>query len=220
MATSASPQSGVYIDQHAGRGATMHFDEDGHLDLTSGSIALPGSLGRGYLNIGANLFGGRNAASNETIASGSSAPTAFWGGILMPDGAPALKFLSSGDKVWSLQYASAVVAAVAMLPIPMPNDMSTAGGLTVEFYGESVGTGTASDAKSCLTIVPHFGVGNTSGTPTTHPDFTSTPSWKGITIASGTVTTDSLTLTVYPAAHAGRAIYIYDARISYAKKTS
>lgn len=219
MATSNSPQSGIYKDQHAGRNATMHVDAGSHLDL-SGSVQLPGSLARGYINTGPNLFGGRNAASNETIASGSSAPTAFWGGMLMPDGNPAMKFLSSGDKVWMLQWASAQVAAVAMLPVALPNDMSTAGGLTIEFYGETYGTASAADAKDCLTIVPHFGIGNTSGTPTTAPDFTSTPSWKGITVASGTVTTDDLTVTVYPAAHAARGLQVYGARVSYAKKTS
>lgn len=34
MATSNSPQSGVYTDQHVGRNATMHFDAGSHLDLS------------------------------------------------------------------------------------------------------------------------------------------------------------------------------------------
>ena len=226
MATSDSPQSGIYTDQHLLRDTTMHVDVsnvlniDGSLNMASGKVTLPGSLGIGYINIGSNLFGGRNAASNETIASGTSAPTAFWGGLLMPDGQPAMKFVSSADKVFMLQWASAVVAAVALLPVSLPNDMSTAGGLTIEFFGETYGTGSATDAVDALNITPHFGIGGSTALGTTAPDFTSTPSWKGITVASGSVTTNDVSITVWPGAHALRGIQVYGGRISYTKKTS
>lgn len=211
---------GIWTESTTGRGATMHYDEDGHLDLTSGSIQLPGSLGRGYMNIGSHLFAGRNAASNETIASGSSAPAAFWGGLLMPDGVPAMKFRSSGAKEWMLDWATAGVAAVAMLPVSLPDDMATAAGLTIEFFGETYGTASATDAKDCLTITPHFGIAGSTALGATAPDFTSTPSWKGITVASGSVTTDEVTITVWPQAHALRGLRVYGARIGYTKKTS
>lgn len=221
MAASNSPQKGIYTDQiTTGRNTTMHFDEAAHLDLASGRVTLPGSLGRGHVNLAAAMFGGRNAASDETVASGSSAPTAFWGGLLMPDGVPAMKYVSTADKTWMLDWASAGVATVAMLPISIPQDLATAGGLTVEFYGETYGTASATDAKDCLTIGADWAIGGTSDTPTTAPDFTSTPSWKGITIASGSITSDSVTLRIFPAAHALRGIRVYNARMSYQKKTS
>lgn len=221
MATSDSPNVGIYTQQVGpGRSATMVFDDGGTLDLTSGKVILPGALGIGYINLGANLFGARNAASAEKITSGSSAPTAFWGGLLMPDGNPALNLLSTADPIYMIQWASAQVAAIAMLPFSIPNDFSTAGGLTIELYGETVGTASASDAVDAVTINPHFGVGGATTFGSTHPNFSSTPSWQGITIASGTVTTNDVSVILTPSAHALRAINLYGARASYNKKSS
>lgn len=221
MATSNSPQTGIYKKQIGpGRDTTMVIDEGGNLDITSGSITLPGSLSIGYISLGAALFGARNMASGETLASGTTAPTAFFGGLLMPDGEPSLGFNSTADHVWRMQWTSANVAAIATLPVALPNDMSTAGGFTIELFGESIGTGTASDAIAAVTILPRFGIGAASGAGSTHPNFTSTPSWQGITVASGTVTTDNLSIQLTPQAHAGRAIRLYDMRASYTKKTS
>lgn len=222
MATSNSPQTGIYTDQIGpGRSATMHFDEDGHLDLTSGSIQLPGSLANGYLSLGSALFSARTLASAENIASGSTAPTAFFGGLLMPDGvSPAIKMNSTIDHVLVLQWTSAQVGAIITPPVALPDDLSTADGLTIELLGESIGTGTASDAKAAFTVLPSFGVATTSGTGTTHADFSSTPSWQSIAVASGSITTGQLTVQLTPEAHAARAISLFDMRVRYTKKTS
>lgn len=226
MATSDSPHVGIYTDRSLGRDTTMHIDSgsvvnvDGALNLTSGQFTAPGSLSIGYLNLGPALFSARNAASGETVASGSSAPTAFFGGLLMPDGAPAMKMNSTIDHVWMLEWVSANVATIKTLPVALPNDFSTAGGLTIELFGEVVGTATAADAKQSVDILARFGVGNTSAAPVSHPNFTTTPSWKGITVASGSVTTDSLTIGLTPGTHAARAIRVFDMRASYTKKTS
>lgn len=223
MATSASPQTGIYKDQHAGRSATMHFDEDGHLDLTSGSVALPGALGQGFIDLSPYIFGARQLASAEQFIAGSSAETAFWGGILYGGtataGTPAMVLNSSVDQAFHLNYASAVVVAIKLPPIFMPGDMSTAGGLTIGLFGESVGTGTASDAAAGFDIRCWAGIGDTE-MGATHPNFSSTPSLQTISIASGDLTTDVLNITLVPSAHAGRAIRLYGGRITYTKKTS
>lgn len=219
MAKSDSPQTGIYKKQQTGRSATMVFDEDGHLDLTSGSVNLPGALSKGYIDIGPNIFYGRELASAEKMTSGTTAPTYFFGGLLLPDTTPALNLLSTADPIMFLSYASAVVDAIALAPIAIPADLSTGSVMTIELLGESVGSGTASDAKSAFDIGARFGVGDTK-VGTTHPDFTTTPTWKGVDIASGDLTTNQLNIILTPAAHAGRAINLYGGRISYTKKTS
>ena len=224
---SASGQTRIYKEQHGGAdttmvvasGGTVRLEAGGHMDASAGRITMPGSLARGYINLGPNIFNARQAASGETISSGSTAPTLFFGGLLMPDGAPSLKMLSTADPILMLQWASAVVVPIALTPISMPGDMSTAGGLTIDLFGESVGTGTASDAISAFKINARMGVGDTE-MGATHPNFTSTPSYQGITLASGDLTTNQLSIILTPQAHAGRAINLYGGRISYAKKTS
>lgn len=236
MATSDSPQTGIYRQQHIGRETSEVFDASsvlrmdgtlrgaGTFDLTSAVVQLPGTLGQGFIDLGAHLFSARVAASGETIASGSSAPTAFWGGLLMPDGAPALIFDSTANRRLSLNYASAIVAALALPPIAMPADFSTAGGLTLEMYGETVGTASAADAIQAFTWAARFSALTSASTPadvgTTAPNFTSTPSWKGITITSGNVATNQLSITITPQAHANRAINIFGMRARYTKRTT
>ena len=204
------------------QGSTMTIA--GGVNIASGNITMPGSLARGYIDLGPHLFGARVAASGETVASGSTTPTAFFGGLLMPDGAPALKMDSTANRRLSLNYASAIVAALALPPIAMPADFSTAGGLTLEMYGETVGTASAADAIQAFTWEARFSALTSASTPadagTTAPSFTSTPSWKGITIASGSVATNQLSVIITPQAHALRAINIFGMRASYAKLTS
>lgn len=221
MATSDSPQTGIYTQQIGpGRSATMVFDDGGTLDLTSGKVILPGALGIGYLQLGPHLFAAREMASAEKLTSGTTAPSYFFGGILLTDTTPALIALSTADPIACLQWASANVDSILLPPIALPNDMSTAGGFTIELYGETVGTGSASDAADAFTINTHWGVGGSTAGGTTHPNFSSTPSWQGITIASGTVTTNSLSIILTPLAHAARPINVYNMRASYTRKSS
>ena len=223
MSKANSPQTGIYRGQHGGRSATMHFDEDGHLDLASGSVQLPGSLGLGYIDLSPYIFGARQLASAEQFIAGTSAETAFWGGILVGNGAtagtPAMVLTASGDQSFYLNWASAVVVSIKLPPVFMPGDMSTAGGLTVGLYGESVGTGTASDAAAGFDIRCWMDVGDTE-MGSTHPNFTSTPSLQTIALASGNVSTGLLNITLVPQAHAGRPFRLYGGRIAYTKKTS
>ena len=196
-------------------GATMQFDAGAVLNFASG-VTLTGFPGEKDLS--ANLFGGRVLASGETIASGSTAPTAFFGGLLMPDGAPALT-QSTVDHNLYLNWASAIVTALKCLPFTIPVDLATASGLTIELKGESIGTGTASDAAAAFDIRCWSGLGDTE-MGATHADFSSTPAWKGITLASGDITTGLLNWTLVPQAHNNRALRIYGARARYARKTA
>ena len=76
MATSDSPQTGIYFDQHQNRETTMHVDAssvltiDGTLNVTSGKFNLPGSLGQGYLNI-AQICERITSASGATAKNSS-----------------------------------------------------------------------------------------------------------------------------------------------------
>lgn len=244
MATSDSPQVGIYTDppKTGSRNATMHFEasntldmagtlalsgtiqaQGGTLDMTSGTFVPPGAQARGYIGLGTHLFTARNAASGETVASGSTTPTAFYGGMLMPDGQPSLGFNTTVGRIPALSWASANVAAIVLPPIAMPADLSTAGGLTFELFGEIVGTASAADAVDAITVAAHFAAltsASDANVGTTHPSFTSTPSWKGITIASGSLSTNSLSVILTPQAHAAQILRVYNARMSYQRKTT
>lgn len=214
MATSNSPQSGIYTDQHAGRNATMHFDAGSKLDVQ----AL--QLGQGLIDISPYIFTAREVASGESITSGTTAPAYFFGGLLLPDTSPALLLSASDAQTFYLNYASAVVDGIKLPPVAMPNDLSTAQGLTVSLYGEVIGTATAADAAQGFDIRCWGGIGATTEFGSTHPNFTSTPSYKSISITSANTPTDVLNITLIPQAHAGRAIRLYGGKIAYTRVTS
>lgn len=226
----ASGQSRIYREQVRGAagGATEHFASGARLvghagssfDFTSARVSLPGSLGQGFVDLTRHLFAAREVASNEEITSGTTAPTYFFGGLLLPDTTPSLDVLSTDDPIMRLQWVSANVDGIMLPPVALPGDVATAGGITVELYGETVGSATAADAAQTIDIRARIGLGDTE-MGATHPNFTSTPAWQGITIASGDVVASGhLNLLLVPSAHAGRAINVYGARMSYNKKTS
>ena len=219
MATSDSPMTGIYMQQVGpGRNATMGVDDGGTLDITSGKIQLPGSLGLGYMSLGRELFGARETASNEKLTSGTSAPTYFWGGLLLPDTTPSLDLLSTAIPIMRLQWVSGNVDSLALPPVALPQDMATAGGMTIGLYGETIGSASAQDATDALTVNAIFDLGTDVGT--TAPAFTSTPGWKSISISSANITTGTLNLRIFPQTHAAQAITLYNMRATYTKRTS
>jgi len=231
-------QAGIYRQQHGGRntsmvvasGSVIRIESGGVIDGSSavgsftfatGEIAaadLAGNLSSGTIPLGGHLFGARQLASGENFVSGTSAKAAFWGGLLNTQGDPAMLLTSSGDQSFYLNYVEGSVVGIKLPPVAMPVDLATAPGMTVELFGESFGTATASDAKSAFDVRCWSGIGDTE-MGSTHPDFTSTPSWKSITIASGDITKDILNITLVPQAHAGRKIRLYDARIRYTRSS-
>lgn len=199
-------------------GGTLRIDAGAAVQGLGRAGVLPGNLASGTLDLGPHLIAAREAASGETLTSGTSAPTMFWGGLLNVDTTPSQTLVSSGDQSLTWTWASANIDGMKLPPIALPTDLSTAAGLNVDVYGESIGTGTASDAKSALDIRCWSGVGDTE-MGATHPDFTSTPTWRGITVASGDITSGPLNITLVPEAHAGRALRIFGARIRYTRSS-
>lgn len=212
----SSGQVPIHIDQG---GASMHIDASGHLDISSGRVTFPGSLASGSIDLTRHLFGAREMASAEEITSGTTAPTYFFGGLLLTDTTPSLDVLSTADPILRMQWVSANVDTIMVLPFSLPGDLSSAGGLTIQLYGETVGTATAADAEQGFDIKVRSGLGDTE-MGATHPNLTSTPGWQGITVASGDLTTNQINVHLTPSAHAGRALNLYAMRALYTKKTS
>lgn len=235
MANTQEPHSKIYKTQGAtaqvfSSGTEAQFTSGSELNVgvgatanfTSGTVKMPGSLAKGYIDLGPYLVQARELASAETMLAGTSAETAYWGGMLIGGSTgttPGLALTSTGDQSLYLNWASANVDGIKLPPIFMPGDMSTAGGLTIGLYGETVGSATAADAKQAFDIRCWMDLGDTE-MGATHADFTSTPSYKSIALASGDVSTGILNITLAPEAHAGRAIQLYGGRIDYTKKTS
>jgi hypothetical protein len=197
-------------------GAEMVFSSGSTLQFDPG-VTINGWPG--HIDLSPNLFKGYELSSGETLASGSSAPTYFFYGQLGPDTTPVLNLTSSGDQSEYLSWVSANVDAVKMLPFAIPTDLSTAGGLTIELKGEVTGSATAADAAQGFDIRCWSGVGDTE-MGATHPNFTTAPSWKGITLSSADLTTGMLNITLVPQTHAGRALRLYGARARYSRKTA
>lgn len=188
----------------------------GTITLETGAVvnglsgALSGKLASGSFDLTAHVFGARQLASAETLSTGV-------GGIITSSAdAPQLAHNSSVDMSLYLNYASAVVAAIQPISFSLPQDLSTAAGLTIELKGETVGTASAADAAQGFDIRCWSGVGDTE-MGSTHPNFTSTPSWKGITIASGDLTTGLISWVLVPSAHANRPFKLYGARARYTR---
>lgn len=191
-------------------GGQIQIEAGGGITGLGAAGALPGKLASGSFDLTAHLFMGRNLASAETLATGV-APF-----LTASADAPQVALTSSGDQSMYLNYASAVVAGVKVLPFSLPQDLSTAAGLTIELKGETAGTASAADAAQGFDIRVWSGVGDTE-MGATHPNFTTTPTWKGITVASGDLTTGMINVTLVPSAHANRAIRLYGMRARYTR---
>ena len=201
----------------------MVVDEDGHIDITSGSIQLPGALGQGFIDLSPYILNARQLASGENFIAGTSAETAFWGGLLIQGataGTPGLAMNSSADQAPYLNWTSAIVTAIKLPPVMLPPDVATAGGLSVRLYGENVGTATAADAAMAFDVRCWSGVGDTE-MGTTCPNLTTTPANSAISIASGDIVANGpFNITLVPQAHAGRALRLFGGSITYTRKTS
>ncbi len=221
----------VYMQQGAStlvvaNGGRIRIESGGNIDLSTGVGAitfatgeisaadLAGNLSSGSVDLGVHLMAARELSSGENFASGSTAPSYFFEGLLGKDTSPSLGTLSTGDQTFTLQWASANVDGIKLPPIALPADFSTAGGIRLDILGESIGTGTASDAVAAVTIKAWCGVGG-ADLGTTHPNFTSTPTYQTISLSTGNLATTVLNITLIPQAHAARAINVYGLRMRY-----
>ena len=203
----------VYREQG---GATMVVASGGAIRIEAGGTingltnGLPGNLASGSIDLGPYLFSARKMSSAENFATGALHITTT--------GNPSLEVNSTVDGAGYLNWASADVTAIQLPPVDMPNDLATGGGLRIDLYGESVGTGTASDAAAGFDVRCWSGQGDTE-MGATHPNFTSTPGYQTVAVASGDLTTGPLTIRLVPQAHAGRPFRLQGGRLRYTRSS-
>lgn len=220
MATDPTYGARVYMKQ----GATEFvIDNGGTLTVAAGAVVngltnAIGNLATGTIDLGSHLFNARELSSGDNFASGSTAPTLFFEGVLGKDTTPSFGNVSSGDQTFVLQWASNNTDTIKLPPIALPADFSTAGGVRVDILGESVGTGTASDAIAAIQIRAWCGFGG-GDLGSTHANFTSTPSYQTVSLSTGNLATTVLNLTLTAQAHAGRPINVYGLRVRYTRTT-
>ena len=186
--------------------------------MVNGLTNAIGNLATGTIDLGAHLFAARELSSGDNFASGSTAPTMFFEGVLGVDTTPAFSNLTSGDQTFALTWASNNTDTIKLPPIALPADFSTAGGVRVDLLGESIGTGTASDAIAAIQVRAWCGIGG-ADLGSTHPNFTSTPSYQTVSLSTGNLATTVLNLTLTAQAHAGRPIRLYGLRVRYTRTT-
>jgi len=205
MATSASPQTGIYYAQHVGRGTTLVVDNDGVLDMSSGTARLPAVLRQGVINFGLNeAWEVSSADSLNALTSGTN---------------PSIGRINAGtDPAWRIRWASgAGNADPVQFNAFMPPDVSTAPGMTISVYGE----GSSANAENKLNIAVFFGVGDANA-GASGGQLTSSPTLQSITVASGDIITNvPVTVVLTPSsAHASGPIDLYGLRAVYTKVTS
>jgi hypothetical protein len=193
-------------------GAEMVIASGGTLTLEAGAVvnglshSLSGNLASGTIDLGPYLLSARKMSSAENFATGALHITTT--------GNPSLEVNSTVDGAGYLNWASADVTAIQLPPISMPADFAPGGGLRIDLFGESVGTGTASDAAAGFDVRCWSGQGDTE-MGATQPNFTSTPGYQTVALASGDLSTAPLTVRLVPQAHAGRAFRLQGGRIRY-----
>lgn len=209
MATSASPQTGIYKQQIGpGRSATMVVDEAGVLDITSGTIRLPSVHRTGYIPL--NLFGGRSRAT--ATASGSVALTTAT--------QPKLVAVSATDGHYQQQllYTSAAGSSnyLVLNPLLIPPDLSSAGGMTVRINGER------SSANASAQLMVYALAGNATANIGTTVALTSSPSEVTVAITSGnTPASGYLNVMLYAdGINSTGFVALYAGAVTYTKKTS
>lgn len=220
--TSAAIAAGAVDSSHI-QSSAVTSAEIGNTAIKSRMLA--GNLASGSIDLGAHLFNARELSSAENFASGSTASGYFFGGLLLNETTPAMKMTATDDQAFYLEWASAVVDAIKLPPIVMPNDLTTAGGLSIDLIGKSAGSATVADAKSAFDVrvwinAGATAVGTTSEVGATHADFTSGGATaKTLTIASGSTPPAGriVNITLVPEAHANRAIRLYGMRMRYTR---
>lgn len=189
-------------------GAVAKFEAGAQISGLGLSGVLPGNLASGTIPLGAHLFSARKLSSAENYATGAI--------HLTTTGNPSLEHTSTADQSAYISWASGQTVGLKLPPVAMPADLATAGGMRIDLYGRTAGTATANDASAQFDVRCWSGVGDTE-MGTTHANFTSTPAWQSISIASGDLTTNMLNITLVPQTHAGRELRLYDMRARYVR---
>lgn len=204
MATSASPQQGIYYVQHSGRNTTLVVDEAGVVDITSGTLRTPAVLRQGFVNFSLGAaWEVSSADSLNALTSGTN---------------PSFGRTNAGtDPQSRVRWASGTGSTDPIqISAMLPPDISTAAGLTVGVFGE----GASANATNELDVRVYFGVGDANAGTTVA--LTSTPSIRTVAIASGDVIASApITIAIAPNAHASGPIDLYGGiRLTYTRVTS
>lgn len=173
----------------------------GGINLTSGTVTLPGNLARGYIPL--------VARAAKTTATASGVVTALTTGTQ-----PSLKTfeVTSGALVYA--WATANVNPLIFEPVRVPDDLSTAGPMRIHYTAEN-GSAATDDINFQVRVgTATANIGATAALSTT-------PVERSISIASGSVpSTGLINVTVFPGTHATGVVSLFAAGISYQKKTS
>lgn len=186
-------------------GASMTIN--GPLDLSGGNVILPGSLGRGYQPL--RPIGAKTTATASGIVPFTT--TGIQPKLANPD-------ITSGYLGWT--WATANVNPIYCEPWRVPDDLATAGGLTVHV----IASGGVANATNALHVAMRAGtatadvIAGTSG----NVALTGAAAESTLAIASGNVpATGFMSFSLYPEnSHASAAITLYALGVSYRKKTS
>lgn len=214
MANTQEPHSKVYKTQGASAivvssGGEIQITSGGEISLgagasanfTSGTVALPGNLRRGYDTL--------IVKGAKTTATASGVVTAFTTAVH-----PKLKTFEVASGALLYEWATGHVEPLLYEPWRIPDDFSTGDGLYVHFTGESV-----SGATNDLNIAVRSGTA-TADLGTTAA-LTSTPSEQYIEVgATALPASGLLNVSIFPSAHATGAISLFSAGISYYRSSS
>jgi hypothetical protein len=204
------PHSPLYKTQGAtalvvSSGAEIQITSGGEISLgagasanfASGSVTLPGVLMKGFIDL--PLTAGWEASSADSLNVLTSGTNPSYGRINAgTDPKARILWTSNAEKVqWDIM---------------LPPDLSTAGGMTLNLYGEASGT------PNTWGVDVRFGVGDADAGTT--GALTSTPANASIAIASGNVIANGpMSIAVGPTSASG-LVRLYGARLVYTKLTS
>ena len=177
------------------------FTFNGTLNASGGAVVLPGVLGRGYINLPlGDAMEVSSADSLNPLTSGTN---------------PLIGRINAGtDPKARIRWASGTGATdLVQWDVHLPPDVATAGGMTLNLYGEKTsGTSNALEARI------FFGVGDTNAGSTVA--LTSSPANAAITIASGDIVANTpVAIIVGPQSVSGN-VDLYGARLTYTRLSS
>lgn len=203
----SSGQTGIFREQHGAKETTMQVDSSsvlrggGIFDFSSGTVRMPGNLGRGYIPL--------VPAGTKTTATASGIVSLLTSGL-----APSMKTFEVTSGVLAIQWATANVNPVVFQNVRVPDDLSTAVPLRLLFTAEN-----ASAATDDLNWQIRAGTATANLGATVA--LSTTPIERTVSVASGSVPSSGfIGVTVFPGTHATGTVSLYTAGLSYGLKSS
>ena len=220
-----------YGEQHAGAGSTKEMASGAVLHLSAGAL-IDAATATGLITLATGAINAGHLAGDLAsglillnLAAGLQKTTATASGLvtLLATGNPSYKTPGGTDNnVWPvLRWTSAAgaTANVWLPPVPIPNDYSTAGGMTLHVVGErssAQATGGASGNLRFRTMRPTTSTGTTGSTSII--SLTSAPVENTIAIASGALPATGYFVPILdPEGHASGSVDVLSAWLTYTR---